>query len=363
MDTSGETLQEQGPRAIEWLPDRSQSYIIFGFTGQGQQRPDMLKPWYGYSDDTNAVLRHFHDVTETPYGRLLNADELERGPLMQPANVTLGVVGSMALAYAGIRPNEVFGHSLGEYGAVFSAGFVDADEIITLSKKRGECTDMNIRELLKEQVPTGMMAVSAKTGDVVSKVSDVLHELGIPEFELGISNFNSEDQVVISGQSKHFEDIKAALRRPLRATVLKVDGPYHNLHMRLAKMAFQGHVDDLAIREPKSPTLYSPTTVKRLKDRKDVASMLVNQLVSPVLYSQLIDARLKYLNQRRILSLLSSNKASEIVFTEIGPYASDKPPDIGVLIGMTKKNVLTYHEGNMPIRFHRVSAPEDIYSA
>ena len=343
-----------------WLPERDRSYLIYGFTGQGQQRPDMLEAWYGYSVETDAILRHFHSVTNTEFGRRLDEQELERGPLMQPANVTLGVIGSMALAQIEITPNEAAGHSLGEYAAVSATGFVDPEEIITLARHRGESTEQNIRQLLEEKIPTGMMAVSKKAGNVVAELTEILRDLRIPERELGIKNYNTDDQVVLSGVSSFFPSIKDRAAKSLRTIELKVDGPYHSLHMRLAKAAMKPHVDALPIRQPKRPKLYSPTTVGQLKTRDNIADMLLDQLVSPVKYSQLIEARLKYLNRPHIAKLLGARGAKEVVFVEIGAYAPGKPSDSGVLIGLNKKNVESYQHGDMPIRFHRVSIPEDL---
>lgn len=362
MNENIETVNSTVSLDSEWLPDRSKSYIIFAFTGQGQQHPDMLMPWYGYSKETDITLEHFHNVTNTPIGEPLDSSELERGPLMQPANVTLGVIGNMALVSAGIKPNETFGHSLGEYPALSSAGFVKANDIITLARHRGESTDKNIRELAKQKIPTGMMVAFNATGEVASKVHEFLSELGIPKSDLDISNFNSDDQVVLSGLSKYFSIFKEHAKRfKVITKELNVDGAYHSLHMKVARTALQPYIDELPISEPKNPKLYSPTTVSRIKTRKDVAVMLRDQLVSPVQYAQLINSRLDYVNSRHISNLLRANNAEEIVVIEVGAYPPGKQSDKGVLVGITEKNIRTYQRNSKPIRFHRVSEPEDIF--
>ncbi len=348
----------------EWLPERDRTYLIFGFTGQGQQRPDMLMPWYGYSISTDELLKYFHEVTHTKYGVELDEQQLAKGPLMQPANVALQVVINETLSSQDIRPNEAFGHSLGELAATQSAGFIDADEAIWLARKRGEATHMNISELLANEVETGMLAFTKKSGNVEPDVAEALTSLQLTEDQAFISNKNKPGQVVVSGLKRYFEDLKAILKKQkIFGTVLSVDGPYHSLHMKLAQREFRKSVDRVGIRQPKEIALYSPTTLSRLRTRQHVGSMIVKQLVHPVQYSDLIDIRLKYLNSKRISEKFASEGATEVTFVEIGCYDADRPSSQGVLLNITRDNAETFHSGKTPIRYHRITSPRDILAS
>lgn len=350
------------PERISQLDKESKPYVIFGFTGQGQQTPEMFEPWYGFSEPTDGLLEHFHKITETDFGKPLDQEYLSQGPLMQPANTALQVIVFTALKQMGVTPNEVHGHSLGEVASIACAGAIAPEDAISLSQKRGESTDKNIRMLLKDnEARRGMAAISRKAGNLVEDI-DSLTDIELRETLLGlVSNFNNRSQLVLSGPMDTIRQSLDKLKNSItgiRSVELAVDGAYHSVHMALAKKYFQQYVDQLAIKQPGRPKIYSPTTVGELRTRDEIASMLVNQLTEPVRYSELIQKRLEYLQSSRVAKILGRKGVKQVLFVEIGAFGVPQNSKKGVLIGINRDNISLHH--GMPVNFHRVSIPDNL---
>lgn len=347
-----------------WLPEREKSYVIFAYTGQGEQHPEMLMPWYNHpSESVQSALYTFHDLTGVPWAKPLDEEALKRGILMQPANVTLAVAVTLALKEAGIIPNETMGHSLGEYGAMVGAGFVDPEPAIQLAEKRGQFTDMNIRELIRLGEFTGMMALTAKTGEILESI---LKAIKVDESQdIDVANHNTKAQAVLSGTLNAMRSVIPAINEMSGRTIeLQVDGAYHSKKMRLAAQLMRQEVDNLSIRRGSLARMYSPTYVREIKGRDDLANMLVLQLTSSVFWQQLINSRLEYLNSARVQAKLQEEGGEEIVHVEIGPDKSGRPSNKGTLIGITERNVRDFGDKNkIPIRYHRVSTSDDLCRA
>lgn len=343
-----------------WLPEREKSYVIFAFTGQGEQHPEMLMSWYDHpSASIESALNVFHEETGVPWEKPLDPKLLAKGPLMQPANVTLGVIVNTALQEAGVIPNETFGHSLGEYGAMVSAGFVEPTDAIRLSAKRGIFTDMNIREMIQRGEFTGMMALTAKTGAVLESILEAIQADEAEEYDVG--NDNTEGQVVLSGTLDAMRKaVPTIIEKSGRVVELQVDGSYHSKKMKLASQLMRKEVDNLPIRRGRKARLYSPTHVREIRTREDLANTLVLQLTHSVYWKQLIKQRLGYLNSEKISTKFRDEGGEEILFVEVGADKSGRANNKGTLIGMSERNARGFHTGETPIRYVRCSTAQDL---
>src|SRR6476469_2465045 len=112
--------------------------IAFLFPGQGSQSPGIGQPWV----DTSAwsIVGEAADATGVDVAHLLldaDADELVDTANAQLSTFVISLVVADALATAGVVPEHVAGHSLGEYSALAAGGWIDLGAGATLVAARG----------------------------------------------------------------------------------------------------------------------------------------------------------------------------------------------------------------------------------
>jgi [acyl-carrier-protein] S-malonyltransferase len=108
------------------------------FPGQGAQFPGMGKDLFDASNEAkqlfekaNAILGY--NITEIMFGD--NSEALKETNITQPA-IFLHSVILFQLLKNKLTPNCVGGHSLGEFSALVSAGYIDFEDGLILVKKR-----------------------------------------------------------------------------------------------------------------------------------------------------------------------------------------------------------------------------------
>jgi [acyl-carrier-protein] S-malonyltransferase len=133
---------------------------------------------------------------------------------------------------------------------------------------------------------------------------------------LSIANYNTAEQVVITGQEKAItRAIRMVKERKGRAIALNVSGAWHSMLMKDAVEEFRQFMEDIPFEKPRSRVLFNATAgvetqVDKIKD------IMAEQLISPVKWHDIM------------LSML--NDGIE-VFVEVGPKK--------VLTGLLKKTV------------------------
>ena len=171
--------------------------IAFIFPGQGAQSVGMGKDVYEHS----AVGKEVYDRFDAIIGRKLT-NVCFNGPeedLKQTINTQPAILAtSLALLEAlkektDITPDFVAGHSLGEYGALYTAGVLSLDDTIKAIAKRAE---------LMSQAKSGSMAA------VLGLSQDVLEEIisGV-DGVVSIANYNTPEQLVITGEEQAVAEV------------------------------------------------------------------------------------------------------------------------------------------------------------
>ena len=182
------------------------------------------------------------------------------------------------LREAGVEPDVVAGHSLGEYAAAHAAGSLSLDDAVRLVFER----DRLMNEA-SERNPGEMMAlIGADVRAVVEAVNGFPEERGI----VAAANFNTPRQVVISGERAALEEISGSVGG--RAIPLDVAGAFHSPLMLEASLEMESLIDEIDLAEPEVP-MVSAADGAILARPDDVRLALREQMLMPVRWIEVID--------------------------------------------------------------------------
>jgi [acyl-carrier-protein] S-malonyltransferase len=186
---------------------------------------------------------------------------------------------SVALHYklrdAGIEPDVVAGHSLGEYAAAHAAGSLGLEDAVRLVAER----DRLMNEAAAEN-PGGMVAlIGADPAEVVRAAEEA-------DGVVVAANFNTPRQTVISGEKGALEGVAEKVRG--RKVELNVAGAFHSPLMLEASRAMNAILAEVTLRDPEIP-MVGATDGGVLATAGDVRLALNNQLLSPVRWVAVIE--------------------------------------------------------------------------
>lgn len=269
------------------------------FPGQGAQFPGMGKELYDSVPAAKALMEEANDILGFRLTDIMFAgsdEDLKVTEVTQPA---IFVHSAVAALCGGLpAPDMAAGHSLGEFSALAAAGAISFPDALKLVSIRA-------REMQKccEAHPGAMAAVIGLTDEAVIAVCE-----SVSAEDNGIciaANFNSDGQVVISGNAEAVQKAGALLAEAgaRRVLPLKVSGAFHSPLMEPARAELAKAIDATVIAKPSCP-VYQNVTARPETDPAKIKVNLLKQLTSPVLWTATI---------RR----MRADGADE--FTEIGP--------------------------------------------
>ncbi|GBC81539.1 Malonyl CoA-acyl carrier protein transacylase [bacterium HR10] len=207
------------------------SRIACVFPGQGSQYRGMGRQMAEAYPIARETFERADAALGFPLSRLCfegDEEELKRTENTQPAILTVSFACYRVLEQAGVRPDFVAGHSLGEYTALCAAGSLAFEEAVVLVRRRGQ--------YMQEAVPLGQGAMAAILGSSAELVEDVCREAAQGQV-CAPANFNSPQQIVIAGHTAAVERAIALARErgARRAVLLPVSAPFHCALMRPAE--------------------------------------------------------------------------------------------------------------------------------
>jgi len=259
-------------------------HLAFLFPGQGSQHTGMMAAFAGEAVVVNAfseasdVLGYdlWSLVRDNPDGRL---DQTE---YTQPALLTASV--AMLRLWRerkGVEAGHVAGHSLGEYSALVAAGSLAFSDAVSLVAFRGRQMSRAVA------AGTGRMAAIIGLGD--NAVVEACEQATKAGEQVWAANYNCPGQVVIAGHAAAVEramtQAKAAGAK--RALVLAVSAPSHTPLMQPAADMMRERLEDVSISAP-DRVVWSNALAAPVKDPAEICAVLVQQLVSPVRWTQIV---------------------------------------------------------------------------
>lgn len=246
------------------------------FPGQGSQSLGMGRSLLAEFSPAREVLAMASEMV----GRDLAA-VIARGPdalltrtdNLQPAITAINLGCCLLLREAGVAAHAVAGHSLGEFSALFAAGVLSLHDALWLTVERGR-----LMHQVSATLDGGMLAVKAvPIGVIEAAVSEVARD-----FAVGIANYNTPSQTVISGEREGLARIAQALSAAGgQAVALNVSGPWHSPLLRPAAERFVQvlrtvHFHDAAVPVVMNASGKAASTEAALREQVEA------QLCSPV---------------------------------------------------------------------------------
>ena len=281
----------------------------FVFPGQGAQKTGMGLDLYEHSENVKKLYEKADKILGFSLSEMCfrgSEEDLKQTINTQPAIYVMSVAISQLLKEKGIKPDITAGHSIGEYAALTTAGVISFEEGIKLVRERGRL--MNEAGV---KAPGTMAAIMGMKFEDVKKHCEEASEVGIVE----VANFNSPEQIVISGEIAAVEKAMEIMKNSgaKRVVPLKVGAAFHSRLMKEAGEIFAKLLDKTEFKKPEIPVV-SNSNARISIDPEELRSALKAQMLGSVLWVDSIRAM--------------ANHGTEI-FIEAGPGKA--------LCGMIKK--------------------------
>jgi acyl transferase domain-containing protein/NAD(P)-dependent dehydrogenase (short-subunit alcohol dehydrogenase family) len=265
------------------------------FPGQGSQYAGMLNDLACRFPQLLDTISAANDGFGTDSGKLLSDiiypfsafdaqtrtsqdEELRATQAAQPAIGAVSLGALRVLESFHVVPAAVAGHSYGELTALCAAGRLDADDLHSLSRLRGQLMGAGKGD------KGSMLAVSAP----LAKVSEIIAQ---EKLDLVIANRNAPSQAVLSGSSAEITRAAAVFSaRSLTCKQLPVAAAFHSPLVADAAAPFLEALEKIALHEARLPVYANTTAAVYPTDPAQAKALLANQLAKPVEFVAEIEA-------------------------------------------------------------------------
>ena len=301
--------------------ENSATRVGFVFTGQGAQWAGMaveaMKTFPSFLQTVRSLDQVLHALNPPPTWKLeevllapVETSPINDPEIAQPICTAIQIAIVDIFAHWDITPTVTAGHSSGEIGAAYAAGFISAPEAIIAAFYRGFA--------VKRHAPSGaMLAAGVGVKEIFDHISDLSQEVVV-------ACENSPSSVTLSGTFEAIAKVKVRLdTAKIFARELKTGKAYHSPQMQAVAPAYNevlqkayATLGDIAFdwRHPQA-RMISSVTGQELKGDSISADYWSLNLRSRVLF----DSAITTLCQDASLKGLSC-------IVEIGPSSALKGP-------------------------------------
>ena len=250
------------------------------FPGQGSQFLGMGKDLFDQYDEAKKYFSKANKILDFKITEIMfegNQKELTETNIAQPAIFIHSIIKSRLFEKKG-ELTGVAGHSLGEFSALVasnSISFHDGLELVNIrAKEMKKACEMN---------PGTMAAVIGLENKVVENCCMKIKEIVVP------ANYNCPGQIVVSGEKKAIKNVSKILSEngARKVIELNVGGAFHSPLMLPAKKVLEKHIKKIEFKKPSCP-IYQNSVGKGVSNVEEIRKNLVDQLISPVLWTQSI---------------------------------------------------------------------------
>jgi [acyl-carrier-protein] S-malonyltransferase len=254
------------------------SYV---FPGQGSQFCGMCNDLYQNYPILNELFKSAEEILGFDISKVMfdgSKDELMQTNVTQPA-IFIHSMAILKVMGESFKPDQVAGHSLGEFSALVAAKVLSFEEGLNLVSIRAKAMQKAC-----ENSNGTMAAILALENEIIEKVCKNVEGIVLA------ANYNCPGQVVISGELQSVTRACEILteKGARRALILPVSGAFHSSLMSEARVELSKAISETSFNKPICPIYQNvngigETSVKKIKEN------LILQLTSPVKWTQSIN--------------------------------------------------------------------------
>ena len=251
------------------------SRLAIVFPGQGSQKVGMGKDIYQEFAEVRDIFQEASDILQKDMALICfegPEEIMKQTENTQPGIFLVSISLWEILKKRGLKPELVAGHSLGEIAAYYAAEVIDLKTALELIKVRGQA--------MANSYPSQDSAMAAVMGLSEGQISQVLSSME----ELAVmANYNSPEQIVISGTKKGVELASQRLQEigAKRVLVLNVSGAFHSPLMQKASDELAKFLQNKQFYDAKIPVVLNRTAQAETK-QSILKENLSLQVSSPV---------------------------------------------------------------------------------
>tara|TARA_B100000287_G_scaffold155217_1_gene146451 strand:- start:620 stop:1546 length:927 start_codon:yes stop_codon:yes gene_type:complete len=246
------------------------------FPGQGSQLVGMGKDFFDRFDLVKKLFKEADDALEINLSKIIfegPKDNLDLTINTQPAIflISYSIFKIVTEEFnIDLKKAKYFaGHSLGEYSALSSAGYLSFSQTIKLLRTRGDA--------MQNAVPKGeggMLAVLGSTVEVIEKI--ILENKD--NITVEIANDNSVGQIVLSGKKNDLEKLIEILKsNNIKNIKLPVSAPFHCKLMNNATQIMKEEIEKKNFQDSKK-ILISNVTANEILSKEELKRLLIEQI-------------------------------------------------------------------------------------
>ena len=263
------------------------------FPGQGSQHVGMGKDLFDAYAEARERFERANEVVGFDIAAIMfgsgdeskaeaEAEALKQTDITQPALLIHSMAAWAVLESRGVVPAMAAGHSLGEYSALTAAGALSFEDGVKIARERGR-----LMAGAGSDRKGAMAAILGLDADVVTAACEEVTVEG--DGVVQPANFNSTDQVVISGDAVAVERAMTLIgeRGARKVVALPVSGAFHSPLMEDARAGLASALAELEVRPPACP-VYLNVTAEPATDPDEIRKRLLEQLTAPVRWTQIM---------------------------------------------------------------------------
>ena len=256
------------------------------FPGQGSQIVGMGKEFHDKFDLVKDLFKQANEALGFDISKLIldgPKDKLNLTANTQPAIFLISYsIFSVVKHEFNIDLNKAryfAGHSLGEYSALSSAGYLSFSETIKLLRIRGDA--------MQNAVPKGEGGMVAVLGSTINGIEKILEE-NKSNFMVQIANDNSNGQIVLSGKNNDLLKLVDVLKiNNIKNIQLPVSAPFHCKLMRNATEIMKKEFEKIVFQDSNN-ILISNVTANEISNKEELKKLLIEQIENRVRWRESI---------------------------------------------------------------------------
>ncbi len=257
------------------------------FPGQGSQVIGMGKEFFEKYELVKSLFKEADDVLNFSLSKIIlegPKNELDLTINTQPAIflISYSIFNVMKKEFQiDLNKAKYFaGHSLGEYSALSSAGYLNFSDTLKILRVRGNA--------MQNAVPKGEGGMVAVLGSNLTQIQKILDE-NKNNFIVQVANDNSEGQIVLSGKNKDLASLVNILKSySIKNIKLPVSAPFHCHLMSSATEVMRKEFEKINLIKGNN-ILISNVTANEISDKDELKKLLIDQIEKTVRWRESIN--------------------------------------------------------------------------